>query len=168
MRGMTTIIITQCDAVMENGDYFQYPKKDPFEVPEDYKDFDDECRNELFWVKIMKPDLPFDFAKNKKLHIKPICWTNKPANLFRKTKMAVKTIEETQRGLLYQSLLDSVPVRTDFLKDYDLELSKTVVYLRNLEKTPILVDEMKDGFTYFTAEIHAPRKDNLVDADGKN
>ena len=143
---MTTIIITQCDTVMEIGDYFQYPIKDPFEVPEDYKDFDEECRNELFWVKIMKPDLPFDFAYNKKLNIKPICWTNKPANLFRKTKMPVKKIEETQKGLLYQSLLNSIPVRTDFLQEYDLEMSKTVVYLRDLEKIPILADVMKDGF----------------------
>ena len=94
---MTTIIITQCDTVMEDGDYFQNPKEDPFEVPESYKGLDDECRNELFWVKIMKPDLPFDFAKNKKLHIQPICWTNRPANLFRKIKIPVKTIEETQR-----------------------------------------------------------------------
>ena len=47
---------------------------------------------------------------------------------------------------LYQSLLDSFPVKTDFLKEYDLEMSKTVVYLRDCDKKPILIDEMKDGF----------------------
>ena len=68
MRGLTTIIITQCDTVMESGDYFQYPKEDPFKVPEGYNDVDDESRNELFWVKIMQPDLPFEFAKHKRLY----------------------------------------------------------------------------------------------------
>jgi hypothetical protein len=49
----------------------------------------------------MQPDQPFDFAKKKMLYSKPICWTNKPANLARKLKMKAKTIEETQMKLLY-------------------------------------------------------------------
>ena len=81
MRGMTTIIITQCDRVMETGDYFQYPKEDPFKVPEYYNDEDEENLEDLFWVNIMKPDQPFEFAEDKMLHSKPICWTTKPKKL---------------------------------------------------------------------------------------
>jgi hypothetical protein len=111
MRGMTTIIITQCDTVMESGDYFQYPKNDPFKVPEFYNGVDDEdSQNELFWVKIMQPDYPFKFAEDKMLHSKPICWTNKPAILNKKTQMSIQTIEEIQKTLLYQALLNSFPV----------------------------------------------------------
>lgn len=89
LRRTSTVIITQCDKVMEAGDYLQYPKEGPFEVPEGYDDVDNaEIRNELFWVKIMQPGLPFDFAKNLSLISKPICWTNKPANLSRKLKIS--------------------------------------------------------------------------------
>ena len=75
---------------MERGDYFQYPPKGPFKVPEteEYNEADEVVRNELFWVKIMQPGLPFDFAKNLSLISKPICWTNKPANLSRKLKIS--------------------------------------------------------------------------------
>ena len=60
--------------------------------------------------------------------------------------MPFDLIEETQKTLLYQSLLNSVPVKTKFLYEYDLELNKTAVYLRDREKIPIYKDEMKDGF----------------------
>ena len=155
MRGMTAIIITQCDTVMESGDYLQCPKEEPFKVPEDYNEEDDESRKELFWVKIMQPGRPFEFAKDKSLHSKPICWTNKPANLSRKLKMPVKTIEETQEALLYQSLLNSAPVQPQFLQEYDRELNETAAYLREREKIAIYTDEMKDGFEHFTARIDA-------------
>jgi hypothetical protein len=41
-------------------------------------------------------------------------------------------------------------------------LSLTVVYLRELEKIPISIDEMKDGFQYFTHEIDADLIDDEV------
>jgi hypothetical protein len=47
--------------------------------------------------------------------------------------------------LLYQSLLNSVPVRPDFLQEYERELSMAALYLRDLEKVPIYTDEMKNG-----------------------
>jgi hypothetical protein len=60
MRGMTSVIITKCDGVMESGDYFQYPNIDPFNLPEGYYDEPDkDIREGLFWVKIMKKDQPF-------------------------------------------------------------------------------------------------------------
>ena len=59
--------------------------------------------------------------------------------------MPVKVIEETQKTLLYQSLLNSTPVTPEFLKEYEHELTMTVLYLRNLEKIPIIKDEMKDS-----------------------
>jgi hypothetical protein len=70
-------------------------------------------------------------------------------------KISIETLEETQQTVLYKSLINSAPVRPDFLEEYDLEMSKTVAYLRDLEKTPIKKDEMKDGFQYFTVEIEA-------------
>jgi hypothetical protein len=95
---------------MEFGDYFQYPKENPFKVPEHYNEEDNEdITKEFFWMKIMQPHQPFYFAKDKMLFSKPICWTNKPANLCRRLRMPVKTIEETQKTLLYQSLLNSAP-----------------------------------------------------------
>jgi hypothetical protein len=64
--------------------------------PEYYDCVDDEnILKELFWVKIMKPYQPFEFAYDKMLHSKPICWTNNPKNLFRKLRIPVKSIEET-------------------------------------------------------------------------
>jgi hypothetical protein len=51
MRGLTTIIITQCDRVMEIGDYFQYPNEDPFKIPEFYNELKENIRKTLFWVK---------------------------------------------------------------------------------------------------------------------
>jgi hypothetical protein len=55
IREMTTIIITQCDAVMEKGDYYQLPKKGPFKVPEHYNKLKENIRKNFFWVKIMQP-----------------------------------------------------------------------------------------------------------------
>ena len=69
--------------------------------------------------------------------------------------MPVESIEETQKILLSQSLLNSVPVRPHFLEEYNLEMSKTVLYLRDRDKNPILRDEMKDGINCFTVEINA-------------
>jgi hypothetical protein len=46
-------------------------------------------------------------------------------------------------------------------------MSKTVVYLRDLDKIPILKDEMKDGFQYFTTEIDASLTNDYVDDDAK-
>ena len=57
--------------------------------------------------------------------------------------MPVETIEMTQKTLLYQSLLNSVPVVPGFLKEYEQELILTAQYKRNLEKTLIRIDEMK-------------------------
>ena len=65
IRGMTTIIITKCDSVMSIGDYDQYPKEEPFKVPKFYNDFDPETQKELFWVKMMQPNQPFQFSKDK-------------------------------------------------------------------------------------------------------
>jgi len=119
MRGITTVIISKCDSVMERGDYFQYPNIDPFTLPEEYEDeLDKVIREELFWVKIMKKDQPFEFSEDKKLSSKPICWTNKPTILSKRLAIPVKTIEKTQKTLLYKSLLDSAPVRPDFLQEY--------------------------------------------------
>jgi hypothetical protein len=93
----------------------------------------------------MQQDQPFMFAKDKMLHTKPICWSNEPENLSRRLEMPVETIEETQKTLLNQSLLNSTPVRPKFLQEYELELTRTAAHIRNLEKIPIYTDEMKDG-----------------------
>ena len=79
--------------------------------------------------------------------------------------MPVKTIEETQKTLLYKSLLNSAPVRPDFLQEYQQELTKTVLYLIDLEKIPILKDEIKAGFNYLTIEIDAEFIKDKVDVD---
>ena len=113
----------------------------------------------------MQADQPFQFSEDKKLYSKPICWTNNPANLSRKLKMPVKTIEETQKTLLYQSLLNSTPVRPYFLQEYEQELIKTVLYIRNLEKVPVYMDEIKVGFNYLTTEIDAYHINDKVDED---
>jgi predicted GTPase len=63
MRGMTTIIISQCDTAMESGDYNQYPKGALFNEPEDYNEEDEITRKDRFWVKIMQPYQPFKFAE---------------------------------------------------------------------------------------------------------
>ena len=68
MRGVTTVIITRCDTALERGDYFQYPKVNPFKLPEEYDKVEEDILKELFWVKIMQPDQPFEFAKHKMLH----------------------------------------------------------------------------------------------------
>jgi hypothetical protein len=52
-------------------------------------------------------------------------------------------------------LLNSAPVRPHFLQEYEQELIKTVLYIRNLEKVPVYMDEIKVGFNYLTAEIDA-------------
>jgi hypothetical protein len=46
-------------------------------------------------------------------------------------------------------------------------MSKTVAYLRDLEKIPIIKNEMKDGFQYFTIEIEASQTNDKVDGDTK-
>jgi hypothetical protein len=43
--------------------------------------------------------------------------------------MPAKLIEETQKTLLYQSLIKSDSVRPKFLQDYDRELTMTTAYL---------------------------------------
>ena len=85
-------------------------------------------------MKIMQPGQPFAFANDKKLYSKPICWTNKPSNLSRKLRMPVETIEETQKTLLYQSLLNSNPVRLSFLPEYEAELTETAQFIKDLAR----------------------------------
>ena len=140
---------------MDQGDYPQYPTEVPFKVPDGYNDpdYDEDTRNELFWVKIMKPELPFDFAKDKKLQSYPICWTNKPANLFKNAKMPIKKTEQTQKKLLENSLKNSIPFMPNFLKEYERELNSTANHLRYLERIPIYKDVMKDGFENFSDTI---------------
>ena len=103
----------------------------------------------------MKKDQPFKFAENKKLTSKPICWTNMPARLSKRLGEKASAIEETQKRLLHQSLLNSAPFRSVFLQEYEQELTKTVLYLIDLKKVPVIKDEMKDGFNYFETEIDA-------------
>jgi len=67
----------------------------------------------------------------------------------------VNTIEDTQKFLLYQSIINSKPVKPEFLVEYDLELKKTAVHLRQREKKEIFTDEMKDDTETFTAKIDA-------------
>ena len=78
--------------------------------------------------------------------------------------MPVKTIEETQKTLLYKSLLNSAPVIPQFLFEYEVELNLTADYKRNLEKIPILRDEIKNGSLIFIADIDATQ----VDAEAEN
>jgi hypothetical protein len=40
--------------MMEKGDFFQYPKKDPFKEPEHYKKEKENIRKDFFWVKMMQ------------------------------------------------------------------------------------------------------------------
>ena len=95
MRALTTILITQCDRVMRKEDYLQYPNKDPFKVPEAYAKIPEKIRKERFWIKIMHPGFPFDFAKGKNFHIKPICWSSEPELLAYYLEKPVELIEET-------------------------------------------------------------------------
>jgi hypothetical protein len=136
-------------------------------VPEYYIYEDEEDQEDLFWVKIMKPNQPFKFAEDKMLYSKPICWTTKAKRLSGMLKIPAKTIEETQQKLLFQSLLNSIPVIPDLLKEYEEELLLTADFLRDLEKIPILIDEMKDGFEYFTVEVDASSI-NRADNDAKS
>jgi hypothetical protein len=78
-------------------------------------------------------------------------------------KIPVKKIDETQKALLYQSILNSKPVRPKFLQEYDLELNKTVAYLRERDKITIYKDEMKNGFEHFTAKINADLKEEEIE-----
>ena len=131
--------------IMQKGDYIQHPTIYPFKVPEFYGGLDESIQKNLFWVKIMEPHQPFEFAKKKNLHILPICWTNVPKMLAWKSGMPVETIELTQRTLLYQSIVNSFPVRPRFLQEYEQELIMTAQILRDLEKIPILIEEIKTG-----------------------
>ena len=93
----------------------------------------------------MQPYQAFKFAEDKMLHSKPICWSSKPKKLSEKLKMPVETIEEAQKTLLFMSLSNSATVIPHFLQEYELELMMTADYKRNLEKIPILIDEIKNG-----------------------
>ena len=95
---------------MTIGDYFQYPKEDPFNLPQGYNLLKKEARKEKFWVKMMEAGQPFKFAEVNELTSKPICWTNKPALLSDILDISEQTIEEIQKTLLYHSLKNSVPV----------------------------------------------------------
>jgi hypothetical protein len=61
--------------------------------------------------------------------------------------------------------LNSTPVRPYFLQEYEQELIKTVLYIRNLEKVPVYMDETKVGFNYLTTEIDAYHINDKVDED---
>ena len=148
---------------MKNGDFFQYPIKGPFILPKEYDELDEENRNERFWVKMMKAGLPFDFSKVKNLTSKPICWTNKPGILCKSIVMDGNTIEETQKGLLYHSLLNSAPIMPEFLHEYELELTKTAFYLQDEQKVKVIQDEMKNGFSLIAFEIKAYHIRDKVD-----
>jgi hypothetical protein len=74
---------------------FQYPKQYPFKFPEFYNKHKEIIRKNLFWVRMMQPGQPFQFAKDKMLHSNPICWTNEPDNLSFRLDIPVETIEET-------------------------------------------------------------------------
>jgi hypothetical protein len=150
---------------MRKGDHFQHPQIYPFIVPEFYSYFDEDIRKNLFWEKIMQPNQPFKFAEEKMLHIMPICWTNVPKLLSMNTGMPIETIEETQKTLLYQSLLNSVPVVPSFLKEYEQELVLTAQYKRNFEKTEILLETEKTGSVEFTVELDASLITDEDDAD---
>jgi hypothetical protein len=116
----------------------------------------------------MQPSQPFKFAEEKMLFSKPICWTTKPKTLSRILGFPVETIEEIQRTHLYQSLLNSAPVRPLFLEEYEQELIKTANYQRNLEKIPIYKDEMKPGTNVFTVELDASFITDKVNEHAKN
>lgn len=47
-------------------------------------------------------------------------------------------------------------------------MKKTAEYLSIQERTPIIKDEMKDGFWNFAAEIDASHIDDKVDMQAKN
>jgi hypothetical protein len=44
---------------------------------------------------MMQAGQPFEFAENKKLTSKPICWTNKPKLLNKSLAIPVEAIEAT-------------------------------------------------------------------------
>jgi hypothetical protein len=81
--------------MMVKGDFLQYPIKGPFKEPEHYKEKKENIRKNLFWVRMMQPGQPFEFAKDKMLYSKPICWTNFPEMLSWRFDKPVETIEET-------------------------------------------------------------------------
>jgi len=155
MLSITTIIITQCDIVMKKGDYFQYPIDLPFKVPEHYNDEDEDDRKDLFWVKLMQPQQPFKFAEHYKLLRNPICWTIRPLRLSKVLEVPVDIIENTQKILLYKSLLNSHPFMPWFLYEYEKELKKTAKYIRDHEKIKIYEDEERDGSVTFKDNIEA-------------
>ena len=127
---------------MKKGDYLQYPTKFAFKVPEFYNKFNQNIRQGLFWVKIMQPDQPFDFANKKQIYTKPICWTNLPEFLSMSVHVPVEEIESDQKQLLYQSLINSKPVKPEFLKEYEVELDQTAAHLRLCESVPVQIDEI--------------------------
>ena len=64
--------------------------------------------------------------------------------------MPIETIELTQKTLLFQSLVNSSPAKPKFLQEYEQELIMTALFKRDLEKIPILKDEIKTGSVEFT------------------
>jgi hypothetical protein len=56
-------------------------------------------------------------------------------------------------------------VKHIFLQEYEEELTKTVLYLIDLEKVPVFKDEIKDGFNYFETEIYAEFIKDKLDVD---
>ena len=57
--------------------------------------------------------------------------------------------------LLIQSLLNSVPVMPDFLKEYEQELTITAAEKHEEQKTPVTKDEITTGHSYFSVSIEA-------------
>ena len=92
------------------------------------------------------------------LYTKPICWTNVPENLSRWLKIPSEEIELVQKTLLFQSLINSTPVRPKCLQEYEIELTKTAYYLYDIEKAKLIKDEVKDGTFCFTSTIDASLK----------
>ena len=56
----------------------------------------------------------------------------------------------------------------EFLQEYEQDLTKTVLYLIDLEKKPVIKDEMKDGFSYIETVIDAEIIKDKVDEDATN
>ena len=61
--------------------------------------------------------------------------------------------------------MNSAPVIPAFLQEYLQDLTKTVLYLIDLEKIPVFKDEIKSGFNYLTTEIDAELIKDRVDVD---
>ena len=89
----------------------------------------------------MQPDQPFDYASKKKFITKPICWTNTPDLLSETMDILEDEIKYKQEILLFLSLLNSEPVKPDFLREYEQELTNTATYMSDRESVPVKMDE---------------------------